>query len=131
LVLAKTGLDELIDSSPTPYDPANIDVRIQAAIRKFRLHRSSEDDRRDAIRDLADVLEFMRPKLAAVLTKKDEKDLFIIANGFGIRHHNDKQQTDYDKNIWHTWMFYYYLSTIYATIDLLKKTEETTNNDGW
>ncbi len=129
LALAETGLDELIDSPAINYDSVNVDGRVKAAIHKFRLHRSSEDDRRDAIRDLADVLEFIRPKLSLVLTRKDESDLFIIANGFGIRHHNDKQRTDYDKSVWHNWMFYYYLSTIYAVIALLNKTGEAIDTD--
>jgi len=57
LSLPDSGLEELLDA-PLPFvDPDNIEVRIEAARRKFRRHRSSLDERRDAIRDLADVLE--------------------------------------------------------------------------
>ena len=125
LALSETGLEEITNPSPTAYDPANIDNRIKAAILKFRRYRSSQEDRRDAIRDLADVLEFLRPKLTEVLTKKDEKDLFQIANGFGIRHHNDKQKTDYERGIWYNWMFYFYLATIHTAIAVLNKSSET------
>ena len=65
-------------------------------------------------------MEFLRPQIKKVLSSKDENDLFIIANSFGIRHHNDKQKTDYDRSIWYNWMFYYYLATIHAILKLIK-----------
>lgn len=37
----------------------------------------------DAVLDLADVLEFLRPKLKETLLSKDEQDLFNIAKKFG------------------------------------------------
>lgn len=70
------------------------------------------------------MLEFLRPKLEQVLTSKDESDLFNTANNFGIRHHNERQKTDYDKSIWYSWMFYYYLATIHAALRLIEKQEE-------
>jgi len=79
---------------------------------------------RDAIRNLADVLEFLRPRLEKVMTKKDENDLFNIANNFGIRHHNDSQKTNYEKSVWFSWMFYSYLTTIHAVVRLLNKEDE-------
>ena len=63
----------------------------------------------------------MRNRLGGVLTRKDESDLFELANRFGIRHHNEQQKTDYDRGIWHPWMFYYYLATIHACVALLKR----------
>jgi hypothetical protein len=60
---------------------------VNVAIDKFRRCGSTASDRRDAIRDLADILEFLRPQTKAVLTQQDESDLFNIANNFGIRHH--------------------------------------------
>ena len=90
LTLAGEGLNDLVATHLPQYDPDNVDSRVQAATRKFRRYSASADDRRDAIRDLADVLEFLRPKLADVLTRKDESDLFHLANKFGIRHHNKK-----------------------------------------
>jgi hypothetical protein len=98
---------------------------VNAASNKFRRYKSSIDEKRDAVRDLADVLEFLRPQLASVLTSKDEADLFNIANNFGIRHHNAKQKDDYDKEIWYTWMFYYYLATIHSVLRLLDRKQPT------
>ncbi len=98
--------------------------RVEAAIQKFRGRNSSIDDRRHAVRDLADVLEFLRPKVKSILTKKDERDLFELANRFGIRHHNERQQTQYDPTIWLSWVFYYYLASIHALTRLLEKREQ-------
>jgi hypothetical protein len=124
LVKGIQGLDKLFKANIPIDDHENIQARVNAAILKFRRFRSTLDDRRDAIRDLADVLEYLRPSMKQVLTKKDESDLFNIANNFGIRHHNKKQQTDYDKSIWYSWMFYYYLATIHAVTRFIKNTKK-------
>ena len=116
-----SGLEELLEAPLPPADPANIEARIEAARRKFRRYRSSLDERRDAIRDLADVLEYLRPQLKGILTSKDEGDLFNLANNFGIRHHNELQKIQYDKAIWYSWLFYYYLATIHAVLRLIAK----------
>lgn len=123
LNLAPAGIESIYDAALQTTDPENIDRRVAAAVRKFR-HRSSLTDRRDAIRDLADILEYLRPQVREVLTKKDESDLFNLANNFGIRHHNDQQQTQYDKPIWYSWMFYYYLATIHAVVRLIEKDQQ-------
>lgn len=120
---ADSGLETLLDALLPCHDPENISARVEAAQRKFRRYRSSMDERRDAIRDLADVLEYLRPKLKTAFTAKDEADLFNIANSFGIRHHNSSQKTDYDKSIWYSWIFYYYLATIHAGVRLIERPE--------
>jgi hypothetical protein len=124
LLIGEPGLTNLLKADLPSYDPENIEKRISNAINKFRIYKSSMDERRDAIRDLADVLEYLRPKLQDILTKKDESDLFNIANNFGVRHHNEQQKNDYDKSIWYSWMFYYYLSTIHACLRLIKKAKK-------
>lgn len=123
LEIVDKGLEHIYEAAVPSNDPANIEVRVDAAILKFRRHRSSLEDRRDAVRGLADVLEFLRPKLKQVIVPKDESDLFNIANNFGIRHHNENQKTDYDKPIWYSWMFCYYLATIHASLRLIEKHE--------
>jgi hypothetical protein len=124
IVVADSGLENLLEAPLPKYDPDNVDSKIEIAIRKFRSFRSSLEDRRDAVRVLADILEFLKPKLQQVLTSSDEKDLFHLANKFGLRHHNDQQKVNYDKAIWYSWMFYYYLATIHASIRLIQKREE-------
>ena len=121
LSLAEDGLSALFEAPLPKVDPENVTVRVNLAMTKFRRYRSSMDERRDAIRDLADVLEYLRPQLRAVLTKKDEAALFEIANNFGIRHHNIDQKTEYDKPIWYSWIFYYYLATLHAAIRLIER----------
>lgn len=104
-----------------PSSDANVTARVESAIAKFRRYRSTAAERRDAIRDLADVLEYLRPQLKLVLAKQDEADLFNIANNFAIRHHTPQQKSDYDASIWLSWMFYFYLATIHAALRMLQK----------
>jgi hypothetical protein len=117
------GFEELVLENLPPYDPENVEQRVECAIHKFRRSRSSIDEKHDAILGLVAVLEWLRPQIMAVISKKDESDLFHIANEFGIRHHKKNQKQDYDKAIWYNWMFYYYLATIHACIRLIKKAE--------
>lgn len=117
---AQPGMAQLL-AADIPTKDKNVASRIEAAISKFRRYRSSLAERRDAIRDLADVLEYLRPQIKNVLIKADEADLFNLANNFGIRHHNQQQKTDYDQAIWLSWMFYFYLATIHACQRMLVK----------
>jgi len=107
---------EKIFEADIPSKNKNITDRINSSILQYRRHGATLDDRRQAVRDLADVLEYLRPKVKSILTKQDEKDLFNIANNFGIRHHNEKQKTNYDTALWLSWMFYYYLATIHVVL---------------
>jgi hypothetical protein len=121
LALADPGLTPLLEAPLTSSDPTNVDARVAAAIAKYRRHRAALEDRKDAIRDLADVLEYLRPQIKTALDSKDETDLFNIANNFGIRHHNASQKQSYDKAIWYSWLFYYYLATIHAAVRLIAR----------
>lgn len=123
LCLAEPGMESLLSAELPKYDPKNVDEIVSNAVIKFRRHRSSVSERKEAVRSLVDVLEYLRPKLKQVLMKKDESDLFNIANNFAIRHHTEDQKSDYDESIWLSWMFYFYLATIHAAIRFLRKTE--------
>jgi hypothetical protein len=111
----------LLLAANLPCADIKITERVDSTITKFRRYRSTIAERRDAIRDLADVLEYLRPKLKDIFTSQDEADLFNIANNFGIRHHNQQQKSDYDASIWLSWMFYYYLATIHAALRMMEK----------
>jgi hypothetical protein len=89
---------------------------VEQAIRQFRSRHSSPDDRRQAVRELADVVEFLRPRIKEAFTRRSEDALFGLANKFGIRHHNDRQETDYEQAIWLSWMFHIQLATIHAAV---------------
>jgi hypothetical protein len=117
------GLAPLLATPVPSADEPNVVSRVDSAIRRFQHHRASLDSQRDAVRDLADVLEFLRPQMKGVLASKDESDLFNIANGFGIRHHNAAQKNSYDRAIWYPWVFQYYLATIHAVLRLIERAE--------
>jgi hypothetical protein len=124
LLKAELGFDRMF-AADVPTSDVKVGDRVDAAVLKFRRHGSTFDDRRQAVRDLADVLEYLRPHVKDLLSSGDESDLFNIANNFGIRHHNERQKTSYDAQFWLPWMFYFYLSTIHV---LLRKIERTGKN---
>ena len=106
-----------------PIPGKRYEERVDDAVRKFRSRTASPTDRRDAVRDLADVLEYLRPEIKRVLTKKDDAALFEIANKFAIRHMDGEQFTEYTKPVWLSWMFYFYLATIYAVGHLMERVD--------
>ena len=126
LHLAIPGAEDLLNSNPLAYDSKNVDGIIKEAVAFYKRSRSSPIDKRNAVRMLADILEFLRPNIKKLHITADEKDLFNIANNFGIRHHDKMQKTDYDQEIWLDWIFYYYLATINAIVRLIKKGETST-----
>lgn len=121
LINPNNGLQELFQEELDSSVDEQIRSRVDRAVLKFRKYGASVEDQKDAIRELADVLEFLRPEVKKVLRKDDESDLFNLANNFGIRHHNQNQKTDYDNTIWYPWVFQYYLATIHALLRLIEK----------
>jgi hypothetical protein len=119
--LGDEAMAPLMASELPGLDPVNVQQRVASAILKYRRRAASEGDRADAVRDLAGVLEFMHSDIKRVLTNRDDGDLFNLANNFGIRHHNPKQKTHYDQDVWLDWMFYFYLATIHACARLIEK----------
>ncbi len=119
--LSPKGLVTLEIAELPEFDTRAVNQRVEEAIQKFRNRKSRLGDRRDAVVGLANVLEFLKPQLKEVLDRKDESDLFNIANNFGLRHHNAKQKTDYDEDIWLSWIFYHYLSTIHVAVRLIER----------
>ena len=114
------GLNKLLKAAP-PTGDEDVLSRVNGAIDRFQRYGSSIEDRRHAVRDLADVLEKMRPLVKEALNTKDEADLFNLANNFAIRHFNEKQKGNYDRAVWLSWMFYFYLATINACLHIMKK----------
>jgi hypothetical protein len=123
LIQSDNGLSNLIKADIPTNDKDNITNKINSAKLKFRRHKSTLEDRKEAIRELADVLEFVRPEIKQHLNNKDENDIFNIANNFAIRHHNVDQKTEYDKAIWYSWIFYFYLATLHAILRMTNKSK--------
>lgn len=111
----EAGFEQIFEAD-IPTEDRSVADRLTAATLSYRRHGSTLDDRRRAVCDLSDVLEYLRPQVKSLLTSSDESDLFNIANNFGLRHHNDKQKTSYDTGIWLSWMFYFYLATIHVVM---------------
>lgn len=131
LNLPDSNLEPLLDAIIPSTDEENVTQKVTDAVLKFRRHKASLDDRKNALRELADVLEYLRPSIKETLMNSDERDIFNLANNFGIRHHNANQKVKYDKAIWYSWMFYYYLATIHASIRLIAKQDDKNLTSGW
>jgi len=106
-----------------------IDNKIDRAIIKYRDRHSTHLDRKEAIRELADVLEYLKSTIKDNMTTDDDKELFKIqkglfniANNFQIRHNNDSQKENYNQS-WMSWIFYLYLSSIHLLLRIRKKDE--------
>lgn len=102
----------LQDLEPERTDEPAIDDKVGHAISTFREWSATEQQKRDAINNLADILELMRSGSGSNIPKPEEKRLFEIANNYGIRHLNAKQNLDYDPNIWLDWIFYTFLNAV-------------------
>ena len=118
------GLKELLATEIPVHDPKNVDEKVKYSVQKFRRHRATVEEKKEAVRTLADVLEFLRPRIKQLPFTKDEGEIFNIANNFGIRHHNSTQKTEYDKDVYLEWIFYSYLSTIHLVLRIIKSQKE-------
>ncbi len=115
-----SGLEGIVSELVVTADPQNIDNRVKSAISKYLRYSATLDDKKDAVRTLADVLEFLK-KENIRFTDKDDSDLFLIINRFDIRHHSREQQGQYDKEEWYNWMFYTFLISIQTLLKLKTK----------
>lgn len=109
--LAPKGLKHLTESIPVTDDKKNIDQRVEYAIAKFLRYGAKPDERKEAIRTIGDVLEYLK-KGNVRLDRKDEKDLFQILNKFGFRHHDKSQQDNYTKEDFYELAFYVLLASV-------------------
>lgn len=114
--------DALTDQALATADPRDR-AAVQHAVALFRGRAVSREEKRSAIVALARVLEERRPLVEAALIKKDAGALFQIANEFDLRHrraatHGKAQRDDYD-DAFLDWVYWWYLSTVELTHQLL------------
>lgn len=120
--LVPSELQPLLDAPlPASADAGLVTERVNTAVALFRSRNSTKADRRQAVRELADALEAIRGEIKEEMLPKDERELFLLANGFAIRHNNREQRSDYDDAIWLSWAFYVYLATIHAVLRLKER----------
>ncbi|TGL19734.1 hypothetical protein EHQ47_16695 [Leptospira bourretii] len=126
LSLGSPVLEGLFKAEIIPFDKENVDKKIENAILKWRRRNQSLEDRKNIILELSEVFEWLKKtsKLELALENKDDSMLFNIINNFAIRHHNPNQKSNYDKSIWYSWMFHFYLATYHATIRLIIKQDQ-------
>ena len=122
LIIGKNGIKDLFEVEISTREPEKIDEKIRYAIKKYRKYHASFEEKKESIRLLADVLEYIRPRIKLNLSKKDEGSLFEIANNFSIRHCNDGQK-EFENPAFLDWIFAMYLSTIYLILGLSVKEE--------
>lgn len=108
---------ELMDQElPDDVDADLVAVKVEDAKRRFLARSSDLNDRKHAVRQLADALEPLRADMKDTMLPKDEDAIFKLANGFAIRHNNRSQMKSYDGEVWLRWMFYVYLATVHAVL---------------
>jgi len=115
--ISQLGFETMTEEAIETNDSKNIDSRIKYAISKFSYYNSSIEDKKEAVRTLADILEYLR-KSNIKFPKNDDSDLFNLINNFDIRHHNQAQKGEYDKDIWYDWMFYTFLASIHVLFEI-------------
>jgi hypothetical protein len=127
-LIVEHGPDELHDvlAEPVPDGtPAELADPLRHAIEQYRRRGATEQDKRSALKHLADVLEPLRDQIDEYLLPADERALFHLANKFYVRHNDRLQQRHYDGEIWLNWMFYVYVATARALIAVMDRDKLT------
>ena len=110
------GLHSLMDSFVG--GETNDQNKIKHACSLFQQHNATTDDKRSALKDLADVLEYIRDDVKKYIPS-EENEIFNIANNYGIRHNNNCQIECNEEYM--EWIFYSYLSAINLVTKLKRR----------
>lgn len=116
-----------IHAADVPTKNSDIKTKVEAAKTHYLRHGATSENRKVAVRELADILEFLRPQIKDIMGGEDESALFNIANNFSVRHFNRQQKSNYDPE-WLSWIFYLYLSTIHLILRKIDKKKSLENN---
>ena len=120
----RTGITGLDAALPETVDDSAVDAKVERATSRYFHHAATSEDKRDACRDLMDVLEYLRSSTGTRLLRRDEDRLFEIANFYGVRHHEPDQRTDYDAEIWLDWYFGNLLGAVRLVTRLMNRDAE-------
>jgi len=115
--------DLIDDALPDVADEDLIVTKVEHAKRLFLARSASLDDRKTAVRNLADALEALRNDMKDTMLAEDERAIFNLANNFSIRHNTRQQAGGYDGEVWLRWMFYVYLATVHAVLRVRAREE--------
>lgn len=121
--LPVAGMSRLIINATLELDNRDT-LDVNEAIEKYLSRSSLKTQRRDAVNQLAGVLERMRGEIKENMFSADENALFEIANKFWIRHNRPNERTDYDHEAWWSWLFYLYLDSIVLVSHLRNRNTE-------
>ncbi|MBU3185684.1 hypothetical protein [Clostridium estertheticum] len=121
LNLPNDAVLELINEDLPCDTPITVIDKVNSATKMFFHFSSTRDEKGKAICLLEDILEPLRKDLAKIThdewdtsVKVYDKLLFELVNKYGLRHNKPNEINDYSKDIWHEWMFHFYLATVLA-----------------
>ncbi len=138
--LAPAGIAELIDREVDTNSPLQIDERIRQAVARYYHHNSDIQQRKAAIVEAGSVLEFLKKRFGRDGVPVVEpaatavKSIFNVLNGYGFRHNDLSQNTDYDPEVYYDWIFNSTLVTVHGFLRLgahvLAPAKEATASEG-
>ena len=129
------NIEEIINTVIETNVTDNIDNLIIRAKSKFTKVNSTIDDKKDAIKDLGDVLERIKDItynqllsneeiLFNIIINKSQNLCFEFLNNYNIRHNYLRQKNIVDKEIFYKYMFYEILNLIIMKINLKKSKDK-------
>ena len=101
--------------------PDSVARPVNSAVTNYIKRGATLNEKKFAVRELADALESIRSSVKTHLLSADENELFKVANQFSIRHNDSKQKSDYDESIWYDWMFHVNLAALLAVIRIMRE----------
>lgn len=116
--LVDNGLSNLLAQE---YDNSDIYTDISEAKQEFLKYGATQEDKKDALIRLGNIMEPLRAEMTTKLSKRDTADIFNLLNNFQLRHNNASQKTDYDKEIFYPWMFYQMLAALDAFLKIKER----------
>lgn len=124
--IPNTAMKNLLTEDISIIDNDTVINQLQSAMKMYFRFDSNLEIKKKAINILVDILEPLRDELKEIYgdtnsNKSHDSMIFGIVNKFNIRHNNEAQMTDYDKEVWYDWMVQYYTSVILTYYKLKNK----------